>query len=275
MARMTETEKLLAQERKRRLEAQGITTETMRRKAEAPIPEPTRIEAEYNAALQKVQRVIQEETNAALQNIGAVGAGAAAGSEKVRSFVRNVMEQIVPTIVRDHGRKTQDFNFRKYDNKLYNAFGFNSGVAADVIQAMLDSWTRENVELISNTNAKQLTQIETALLRATRSGTRATDLAKEINKIYKGTRSNVKLIARDQISKYNGQIDRAKQLGTGVSKYRWRTSRDERVRAVDRGLEGKIFAWEGAPKPPGGQHPGQKIQCRCSAEPVLESAVGP
>lgn len=47
--------------------------------------------------------------------------------------------------------------------------------------------------------------------------------------------------------------------------YRWRTQRDERVRATHAANEGKIFAWA---RPPAAGHPGTEPGCRCHAEPV-------
>lgn len=64
----------------------------------------------------------------------------------------------------------------------------------------------------------------------------------------------------------------------GIKKYRWRHSRDERVRGNPGGKypkarpshwarEGKIYSWN---DPPPGGHPGMDYQCRCTAEPVFE-----
>ena len=52
----------------------------------------------------------------------------------------------------------------------------------------------------------------------------------------------------------------------GITQYIWRTSRDERVRESHLVLEGKTFSWD---SPPDVGHPGQDINCRCTAEPVI------
>lgn len=78
--------------------------------------------------------------------------------------------------------------------------------------------------------------------------------------------SRAELIARDQTLKLNGAIAKANQEASGITRYMWSTSKDERVRPTHRALEGQVFAW--ASPPPVG-HPGQDFQCRCVAMPVL------
>lgn len=109
-----------------------------------------------------------------------------------------------------------------------------------------------------------------------------------------------KLIARDQVGKLQGALHEARQKDLGIESYVWRTSRDERVAGNPGGAypdaissspthgdhherEGRRFSW----KKEGGKllevlkdgttrgtvyvdgHPGDPIQCRCFAEPVI------
>jgi SPP1 gp7 family putative phage head morphogenesis protein len=85
-------------------------------------------------------------------------------------------------------------------------------------------------------------------------------------------------IARDQASKWNGELNRFRQQDAGVTEYVWSTSGDERVRGNPDGKypnakpshwarEGKTFRWN---KPPEDGHPGIAINCRCVAKAVIE-----
>jgi len=47
--------------------------------------------------------------------------------------------------------------------------------------------------------------------------------------------------------------------------YIWRTAGDEKVRPSHAANEGRIFAWG---NPPSTGHPGDEVNCRCTAEPV-------
>jgi SPP1 gp7 family putative phage head morphogenesis protein len=53
-----------------------------------------------------------------------------------------------------------------------------------------------------------------------------------------------------------------------VEEYVWSTSRDERVRPSHSAKDGKRFKWNDPPSDTG--HPGNEIQCRCVAIPVLD-----
>ena len=78
---------------------------------------------------------------------------------------------------------------------------------------------------------------------------------------------NLRRITRDQTSKLIGQLNEERQTNIGITHYVWRTSEDERVRPTHRRNNGVQFAWNSPPIRTG--HPGNDIQCRCTADPVL------
>jgi SPP1 gp7 family putative phage head morphogenesis protein len=78
------------------------------------------------------------------------------------------------------------------------------------------------------------------------------------------------LIARDQTSKLNGNLTRLRQEEIGVTRYKWSTAGDERVRPTHRANEGKIFEWANPPKT---GHPSHEINCRCVAIPLLDDVL--
>jgi SPP1 gp7 family putative phage head morphogenesis protein len=65
-------------------------------------------------------------------------------------------------------------------------------------------------------------------------------------------------------------VNRARQTELGVKQYTWRTSLDERVRPEHQEREGEVFSWA---KPPKDGHPGQPINCRCTADPDLSAIL--
>jgi len=76
------------------------------------------------------------------------------------------------------------------------------------------------------------------------------------------------LVARDQVSKLNGQLNRARQQAAGIDSATWSTQGDSRVRPDHVALEGVVFLWaEGAA---GGIIPGGPINCRCWGVPVID-----
>lgn len=75
------------------------------------------------------------------------------------------------------------------------------------------------------------------------------------------------LIARDQMSTVNSDLNSFRQQQAGLKAYTYITSHDERVREKHRALDGKKFTWS---KPPPSGHPGTEVLCRCIARGLVE-----
>ena len=81
------------------------------------------------------------------------------------------------------------------------------------------------------------------------------------------TNYNLRRLTRDQTQKMNANLNEYRQRDIGVTQYIWRTSEDERVRPTHSDNNGKVFDWVNPPLTTG--HPGQDVQCRCNAEPII------
>ena len=80
--------------------------------------------------------------------------------------------------------------------------------------------------------------------------------------------SRAMLISSDQTGKTIGALAKIRQKQAGVSRFKWRTSEDERVRPDHQSLDNRIFNWN---SPPDIGIPGQPIRCRCVAIPIIDS----
>ena len=130
------------------------------------------------------------------------------------------------------------------------------------LEEQLALFVRENVSLIKK--ATNPATIEEATIRGFRQGKWASAIAKDITGVLDRTQRQLELIARDQISKLNGELTKLRQTSAGIVRYVWRTSLDERVRVEHREREGKTFRWGE------GDCPGFDIGCRCWSEPVVD-----
>lgn len=155
-------------------------------------------------------------------------------------------------------------------------------VSGGITMPVIEAWADANVSLIKTIDARFFADIREVTVEAVRSGRSTRDLIADIQERYSVSKSRAEVIARDQVGTLNAQITQAKQTGLGITKYIWRTLRDERVRGRPGGKypnarpshwsrEGQTFEWA---KPPSESsddgHPGEPIMCRCTAEPVLE-----
>lgn len=137
------------------------------------------------------------------------------------------------------------------------------------------AFTAENVSLIRTIPAQYFADIEKTVHQAMAQGLRHESLVSGLQERYGVAESRAKLIARDQVLKFQGSMNKLRQTNAGISKYIWRTVEDERVRSVHDDFDGETYDWNDPPgdgSPEEGTHPGTAINCRCFADPVIEDA---
>jgi len=116
-------------------------------------------------------------------------------------------------------------------------------------------------------------------------GYRFDNLIAGIQNRYSVSQSKAKFLARQETSLFVSKYREARFKEGGVTRYRWHTSHDERVRPAPwvkgkarldnhRILDGKIFYYDDPPVVDMGTgrraNPGQDFNCRCVDEPILE-----
>lgn len=183
----------------------------------------------------------------------------------------------------DIGQRTSAWNDTQWRKVMKSVVGVEFYQREPWLNDLLKSFSSENTSLIKSIPSQYLSELEGTLQRGIKSGERSETIAKEIRRKYEirkteptkaaksgyrtvNLRARSKLIARDQVSKLNGQLTKNRQEGLGIEKYTWRTSLDERVRKSHADREGEVYSWN---NPPDDGHPGEPIQCRCYSEPVF------
>jgi SPP1 gp7 family putative phage head morphogenesis protein len=173
-----------------------------------------------------------------------------------------------------------DFNSKQWDKAAKAELGVEFPVYEEWWPNTKQAWQEENYKLIQNMGSDYIDKINRATERAITGGMSPGELTRLIRKIDKNIESaRANLIARDQIGKLNGQVTQARMESVGLEMYEWSTSSDERVRESHQALEGMICRWDDFSlySDDGGKtwkdrpsdwcqlHPGQDIQCRCTA----------
>jgi SPP1 gp7 family putative phage head morphogenesis protein len=173
-----------------------------------------------------------------------------------------------------------DFNGKQWENAAKAELGVEFPVYETWWPDTKQVWQEQNYELIHDLSSDYVKRVNQRAEQAITSGWSPAQLAKQIQKIDQTiSGSRVNLIARDQIGKLNGQVTQARMEAVGLELYEWSTSSDERVRDSHAVLEGKICRWDDSAiySDDGGKtwkdrpsdwcqlHPGQDIQCRCTA----------
>jgi len=174
------------------------------------------------------------------------------------------------------GPQVSQYNKNEWSRLLRSQYGVDpTKENPERFAALLKNWSYQNSLLIKDIPFKTSLQISQQVTQALVDGTNQNDTADSIFQIMSDrtdvSDSRAKLIARDQVSKLNGNLTKERQQDLGVDGYIWRTVGDERVRDTHEENDDQFFTWDNPPAETG--HPGEDIQCRCWAEPVLPEAV--
>ena len=141
----------------------------------------------------------------------------------------------------------------------------------DFYTGKMKEWVENNVSLIQTIPEESLERMREIVYQGFTDGKTTTSMIKEMQRTYGISKRRAALIARDQTSKLNGQIQQAQQLDAGINEYIWCSTGDSRVRSSHAALNGKKFSWNNPPDVGHGRrcNPGEDYQCRCIGRPVF------
>lgn len=150
-------------------------------------------------------------------------------------------------------------------------------IADEGLGDFLEAQVNKNVALIKSIPDEYFKSIETIVMNGTANGMRWEEMAREIggvkdiSSVNGKLQNRIKLIARNETSNINASINKRRQENLSIKEFKWVTSEDERVRDSHARLNGKIFSWDDLPTVDGVKtSPGQPINCRCVAVPVIK-----
>lgn len=139
----------------------------------------------------------------------------------------------------------------------------------------LIQWIDGNVDLIKTIPEETLDKMRDIVNEGYNKGKTTTRMTRDIQAVYGVSKRRARFIARDQVAKLNGQIQKAQQEDAGITEYIWSSSGDERVRDSHRHLNGNKYQWADPPENSDGRkcHPGQDYGCRCVGRPVFNQST--
>lgn len=210
-------------------------------------------------------------------------------AELIERARRRMVESVQPVglerIARMIAGRTERHHRLQLDRQIQAALGVSLPFRDPKLRAQMDHFVAENVALIKDIPTKIIADIEQAITRGVTAGKLHRDLAKDIDRQFGFGAERAKLIARDQVGKFYGQVNAARQKDLGITRFIWRTVHDRRVRGTPGGayphakpshFHRDNITYEYA-KPPNGELPGEPILCRCYADPdfsSMQEAVG-
>ncbi|WP_448510336.1 phage head morphogenesis protein [Immundisolibacter sp.] len=191
------------------------------------------------------------------------------------ALAREFTETEIRRFAQMQGLSIAEYNEKILKQGLKRVLGFDVFFAEPYIKSELTMFASLNTQLIVQMRDEMLNRVQKDVMLGFTQGVRHEEIAKGLEDYIDpldGTiRSRARLIARDQVNKLNGQLTELRQNELGITRYIWRTMGDERVRDSHRSKDGKVFEWSDPPPDTG--NPGEDIQCRCYAEPILSDLL--
>lgn len=201
-------------------------------------------------------------------------------ARRVRQLIRDAVEMArtddsVERIAERYGAATSSYQREQFDRVV------RAGLGSDVVSGttsplgpMIEHYVDANVGLIAGLTDETAKKIEGIILDGFTKGLRHEDLAALLEQRLGMAEDRAKLIARDQVLTLYGQVNAARQRQIGVTRFRWMTVNDARVRDEHTHRQEVSrtdpYSYD---DPPDGELPGEPILCRCYAEPVLEDIL--
>lgn len=158
---------------------------------------------------------------------------------------------------------------------------------------LVNTWSNANFSLIKSLSNEYIKKLNFIVSDGVMSGKTWNAMMKDVRGMSKNiTKTRAKLLTRDQIGKLNGNLTKRRQEEIGIDMYKWMSSRDERVRASHKKLDGKICRWDNnelyadsiadaksgrwKSRSAAGMEigtPGSAIQCRCVGIPMFSNVI--
>lgn len=228
-----------------------------------------RMIAPYTVALQELPRMLEELANLARHDAVRADAGE---SKRIRALLDEARRKMNAALVNpeierlaaDFAQKTATHQRIQMNRQTRAALGVDVLASDRRVLPLMEAFVDTNVGLIRKLSDETAGRIESSVMRAVQSAKPWDEFAAELRQQYGFPETRARIIARDQIGKFYGQVNAARQRELGVEAFFWRDSSDERVRDEHELLDGKRFLYS---DPPEEGLPGEPTLCRCQAEP--------
>lgn len=245
---------------------------------------------EFNAEISAKLRAMGAKYNARkktwqLEDVSAEIQLAQAQADAKEAILRETLLKTLDDLPKNFAEKYAKLNISgKYTWALrYMNKDFLQAVKSVTVAPKLSQHTEEAIAQAYDKNlelfVRNFTEENTAKLRqlvreSAFAGGRAESLSDIIQKNFKVTKNKAKFLARQETSLLLSKFHEQRYKDVGISKYRWSTSHDQRVRHDHKELDGKTCYFDLPPivdRSTGKRaNPGEDYNCRCIAIPIWE-----
>lgn len=229
--------------------------------------------AYYKAMDRSVRRLIFRGLNDRLASVESVRQAMMVTDEVFRGVEANQQKWLRRDLIQQNLDSMEGYHRQRLISTFRSALDINisSVLSAPEVNAAMSARVGENVDLIKTIPRRSHAGLKRKMTeRFAGSLFDRAELQQILREEYKSTGYNLRRLTRDQTSKVIGQLTEIRHRQVGITEYEWVTSGDERVRETHAMQDGEVYKWSDPPVTTG--HPGNDIQCRCTARPVISVA---
>lgn len=240
------------------------------------------VKAEFKAFLrtrdQEIREAFKAATPAALRKDDTLSEVERLIEQFKIYFSRELSDQDILNIAERSGAEVEDLVSKSVDRQWKRVLGINplqnNKEALDYIRERM----KITASLIKSVPERRIPLMHNYLLDAYQRGLSLGDIEEKIDAEFAGMTTNSERLARTEIGKIYSSTTEFRQKELGVEKFKWVTAGDDRVREShleaernDVGFGPGIYRWDEPPIVDGVEAtPGDPINCRCIALPVLD-----
>lgn len=211
---------------------------------------------------------------------GGVIAASVSANERIKAMYEEVIQALQPERAINVIEKSSFAdNYTDTLNGIEGQFkasvstiGVKPQISEDMVTTLAEQYS-ENMKLyIKKWAEPQILKLREQVTQNAFNGARAENLVKTIQKEYGVSQRKAKFLAKQETKLITSKFNIERYKSVGVTKYKWSTSNDSRVREDHKELNGKVFQWDEAVIDDHGNrgNPGEAFGCRCIARPVFE-----
>ncbi|MBD8026434.1 minor capsid protein [Ureibacillus sp. Re31] len=199
-------------------------------------------------------------------------------SENIKKMFKTLKEKAANVFSSSRKEKTVQTYMKNLDNFNKNiikqqgkVIGVGPTETDPKLQKYLKEKTADNVAYITKLEDDYLKKVVEIVTDGVEKGSTAKQIRKQLVERVEMSENRAQFIAVDQTGSIFGQMTAQRHQDMGVNRFKWRTSKDERVRESHMLLSDKVFSYDDPPQVGARKVlPGEDYRCRCIPIPVFD-----
>ncbi len=193
--------------------------------------------------------------------------------------ITNIIDSTLPTkdfsiFFRNSGSKFIQSFEKQYKDEFGTIPIISKNITEEIRERLNTNYSNNLNQYINDFTKEEVLKIRKMVEENALKGLRSSSLEDILIREYNISKNKAKFLARQETSLFMAALEEAEFKSVGVTKFKWHTSQDERVRTDHKILNNQIFSFDNLPiiDQRTGQRglPGQAFGCRCVSSAIFD-----